>query len=813
MLFGMLFPSLVLAGVIVKDTVWQGEVRVTEDILVPEGVTLTIRPGTSIKVVSAESTKTDPEYMSPLTEVTIRGRLLVEGNEKSPVEFSGEERKPGSWAGIVIDNGSVAMQSCRIKYAETAVYVLGGNALVKGTLLQDNHYGLVAQGERSDVTVKDSRITENDYGIFSLKGARVETRDVLVKGNRKRDRLSAAVKGESPEKRFDRAGEIAVSRQYKDEVLLGDTIWQGRIEVSGTIRVPEGSRLVITPGTIVEFRKKDTNGDGIGENGLLVQGRLVAKGTMEHPILFRSAEKDKKMGDWDAINIMNSAGAQNLIEYCRIEHAYRGLHFHFSNVAVHKSVLCNNYRGIQFQESLVEIEGNYLYGNKSGVQGRDSDITFSDNIISDNYLGGNFLRANLIVRGNKVVGNWKEGLRIREGVATLQENLIDGNRYGLMVADTYYGDYRRNVITNNVEVGLSMKNVDNVEINGNFVAGNGFNGLNIQESRALVKGNQISDNGERGLGILSFDGVITENNFIKNGLYAVDLDGTKDVSAPFNWWGGDNPESVINDGKDDPAKGRVTYGKAAEGPFPFVWPVRLMETDGIWRGVISVRNTVTVLPGAALRIVPDTRVEFSPGTGLVIKGKIIAAGTREGKIIFTSTQKKGASDWDEILLEYASGSVITHCVFEYATWGVHSHFTNLSVSDSHFTKNYGGMRFRSGPVEIKRSIFEGNYIGMRAYRGNAVISDNIITNNEIGIFVREKGGGLTITHNNLFGNIGYSIRVGDFNDEDVSAQGNWWGYGAPVDTMFDGRTEPGIGKIMYEPYLKEPVKTGLGEIK
>src|SRR5574340_386411 len=109
MLFGMLFPSLVLAGVIVKDTVWQGEVRVIEDILVPEGVTLTIRPGTSIKVVSAESTKTDPEYMSPLTEVTIRGRLLVEGNEKSPVEFSGEERKPGSWAGIVIDNGSVAM--------------------------------------------------------------------------------------------------------------------------------------------------------------------------------------------------------------------------------------------------------------------------------------------------------------------------------------------------------------------------------------------------------------------------------------------------------------------------------------------------------------------------------------------------------------------------------------------------------------------------------------------------------------------------------------------------------------------------------
>jgi nitrous oxidase accessory protein NosD len=158
------------------------------------------------------------------------------------------------------------------------------------------------------------------------------------------------------------------------------------------------------------------------------------------------------------------------------------------------------------------------------------------------------------------------------------------------------------------------------------------------------------------------------------------------------------------------------------------------------------------------------------------------------------------------MLEYAEGSRIDHCVFEYATWGVHSHFTNLKVTDSVFRNNSGGMRFRSGPVLITRSVFRGNGIGIRSFRGNAVIRENLITDNETGIFVREKGGGLTVSANNLSGNKEYGMRIGDFNDEDVSAKENWWGTGDPSQYLFDGRTEPGIGIVRYEPYLHGPVK-------
>ena len=104
---------------------------------------------------------------------------------------------------------------------------------------------------------------------------------------------------------------------------------------------------------------------------------------------------------------------------------------------------------------------------------------------------------------------------------------------------------------------------------GNIVAANGFNGLNIQESRAIIRGNQISDNGERGIGVQSFDGEITGNNFIKNRLYAIDLEGSQDVAATGNWWGGDDPAKVIFDKRADPSRGNVHHDKASALPFRF----------------------------------------------------------------------------------------------------------------------------------------------------------------------------------------------------------------------------------------------------
>ena len=296
-----MFASIAQSMVITSDTTWSGEVTIDQDILIPEGVTLTIAPGTIIRVAAAESTKTDPEYISSMTEITVRGRLLADGKKEAPVTFNLSGDMSSTWAGIIIDGGKAVMRFSVISDAETGIYLLKGALSLIDSHLTRNRYGLTIQGQDAAAEVRTTRIQQNDYGVFLLNGAKIDSTDNSVSENRKKDSYSSAAKDyHQKEKEYAAVAEKGdKSRVYADEALLGMTVWQGRIQVNGIIRVPENSRLIILPGTIVEFSKKDTNRDGIGENGLLVQGTITAKGTRENPIIFRSAERQRSMGDWD----------------------------------------------------------------------------------------------------------------------------------------------------------------------------------------------------------------------------------------------------------------------------------------------------------------------------------------------------------------------------------------------------------------------------------------------------------------------------------------------------------------------------------
>jgi len=792
------------AQTITADTVWQGEVVLDHDVLVPAGRTLTIKPGTRVKVVAAVSTKTDPEYLSPLNEIMVRGKLIVEGTAAAPVVFcSSHATTTVSWAGIIIDSGKAVIRSAVINDADTGVLVLRGMLDINDTVLTKNRYGIVLSGKDSSGVIAATRITANEYGVVRLNGAVFETGRSLIEGNRKKDTYTAAAKDVRLMMNEYRNKESkAPPRVYQDAVIQGTVVWEERVEVRGTIRVPERSRLIVLPGTIVEFRRNDTNGDGIGENGLLIQGTLIAKGTKERPILFRSGEKKPQPGDWDAINIMNSDQTQNLVEFCQIEDAYRGLHFHFSNVAVVDSVLRNNYRGIQFQESIVSIRGTHIYRNKSGVQARDSEIAFSDNMVYRNDIGLNLLRNSITFSGNLVLNNAQEGLRMREGLPVVEGNLFDGNRFGLLVSDAQYGTYRANVVSNNLETGIALKGSEGIEISGNAVQGNGITGLALLDAGADVRNNVISDNGDRGIGIQSFQGVITANNIIMNERYNLGIDGDAPVSAPGNFWGRGDAKKTIFDKENDPAKGQAFYLPLLDRPVPFAWPLRTIWSDTKWHGPVLVRDTVSVEAGALLELSPSTRVLFSQGSGLTVRGVIRARGERESLITFAA-----AGDgmvWNEILIDKGSGSMFSFCSFENATWALHSHFTDLTVDDCTFRNNHGGLRFTGGPVAIKRSLLEQNEIGIRSYRGIALITENRITGNKVGIFVREKGGGLTVNKNDIVGNSDYAIRLGDFNTEDVDARNNWWGSLDPTTVIYDARLEPEIGFVRFEPAAAKP---------
>lgn len=796
------------AAVLTGDTVWQNELLLSEDLLVPPGVTLTIRPGTVVKVSPAESTKTDPEFISPLVEITVRGKIRIEGTPEAPVRFlAATTGKGGEWAGILFDGGEGELRHCSIAGADSALYLLGARLSAENVVLAGNRHGVTLVGNAGKVAISGSTISNNDYGLITIAGAEPLLPGTTVSGNRKKDRwLEEMPAAPEQPQGGGQPPPVPLARTYTDEALVGDTVWRGRVRIEGNLRIPEGSRLLITPGTIVEFSRKDSNNDGIGENGILIQGTLIAKGSRQAPILFRSAEKNRQRGDWDSVNLMNSDQAENLLENCIFEDAYRGLHFHYSTVKVAGTLFRNNFRGIQFQESTVEISDSEFTTNRSGVQGRDSVVVFRDNRLFGNHQGVNFFRNNLAFAANRVAGSLKEAVRIREGNAVVERNAISGNRIGMLLTDLYYGTVSNNLLANNSETGLSMRAVDNIEVSGNYFGRNGANGLSLQDVRAEIKGNQLLFNAERGIGIVSFTGRISGNSFAGNGLYAIDLEADEDVVAASNWWGGETPAAVVFDRQKDPARGRVLAEPVAAAPPSFVWPLAEFPGQLTLAGELVINGQPVVPQGAALTVTPGTTIRFAAGAGLRVNGRLNSAGSPAKPVRFTALAEKTPGAWDEIIIEQAVDSVISHTLIEYATWGIHGHFTNLLIDHVLFRRNLGGMRFRSGPVVIRRSVFRENGIGIRSYIGNAVIEENVITANEIGLFVRERGSGLAIRNNNFSANTEYNLRSGDFNSEDIAAADNWWGGPEPATTIFDGRLEEGIGKVLFTPFRTTPLQ-------
>ncbi len=817
-------PYTLRAAVLTEDTVWSGSVELSEDLLVPKGITLTIAAGTVITVLPTESTKTDPEFLSPLNEIMVRGHLEAEGGTGNPVIFRVKKgMESGSeWAGIIIDDGNAWLHETEISDAEAALTVLQGWAKVKRSKITGNRYGLLVQGADSGLKVEKSRIADNEYGILSLNNAILIREESVIEKNTYHDveiRNTLSMPDETREQSLVETPQN-ITRTYGSESLVGDTIWQGRIVINGVVRLPVTGRLIILPGTVVEFTRWDTNGDSIGESGLLLQGVLVAKGTAGAPIIFRSAEKDRQRGDWDAINILGSDGTQNLIEYCRIEDAYRGLHFHFANVAINHVSLHNNYRGIQFQESLVSITNSLLRDNRSGIQARDSEVVLTDTQFYDHHTGANFFRLNLLATGNRFYSNQGSGIRIREGRAVMTGNTIDTNRAGLRISDALYGIFSNNIINGNSETGLAIRSSDNIEVSGNILQFNGSNGLSIQDSGGLIENNIISDNRERGIGIDTFNGTISGNTVVNNGLFAMDIDGPKPVNAPGNWWGASDIAAVISDAADDPATGRAIYEPALSGPPVFPWKIQKIRTHVAWHGAIRVDGKVDVLRDADLTIAPGTAITLTAAdSGLLVTGALHALGTADRKITFSLAPDQGSPPapeddeprWDEVSFERARDSVLRYVDFHYASWAVHSHFTRLRVENCRFFDNYGGIRFRSGPISVTSTLFSRNIYAMRSLFGKGDISGNTFQDNEINIFIRSGGSGVIIRGNNFLTTSRYAVRLGDFNREEVDARENWWDGKNPQEMIFDENQEPGVGRVLFTPALSAPAPSLSGE--
>ncbi len=263
---------------------------------------VTIEPGVTIAM-------TEDSYIE--VGYYTSGKLTAVGTEEKPITFTSNltDKAAGDWRGIRFNeyaSKSSALKNCHIEYAgggdNGAVYVYYTAAAIDScTITNSSSYGvLVNSNENSWLTSFSGNVikdTEQYPLSCNAAAAGVVTTD-------------------------NELGEMGI--EITGEQLTKKAIWQNlnvpyTISDRWALTINEGGSLTIMPGVTVLMSE-----DSRILVGQYTEGKLVAVGTEEEPIIFTSAMNDKYPGDWQGIFFDEYAGAGSILDHCKVLYGGRG---------------------------------------------------------------------------------------------------------------------------------------------------------------------------------------------------------------------------------------------------------------------------------------------------------------------------------------------------------------------------------------------------------------------------------------------------------------------------------------------------------
>lgn len=145
----------VVEGPIREDAVWYAGAspyRITGDLVVEKGATLTLEAGTVVEVSGAQ--------------VRVRGKLLSHGSPENLIVFTGSSDPPShnSWKGIFFDNTGTTksvLEHTKIEYAEVGVKLDASSPVIKECNFSKNQVGIYVSGALSKPVIIKNSITAN----------------------------------------------------------------------------------------------------------------------------------------------------------------------------------------------------------------------------------------------------------------------------------------------------------------------------------------------------------------------------------------------------------------------------------------------------------------------------------------------------------------------------------------------------------------------------------------------------------------------------------------------------------------------------
>lgn len=162
----LLLPQI--GGTLTADRTLNGTYLLTNDLQVPAGITLTIKPGSTIYIQPSDSTKIDPEFLSREVEILVRGRLRAVGTETRPITFKPVTQDADAilWSGLqLVTREPVQLEHVIVEQAEVGVLCLNASPEIHSLHVRRSRYGIILQQQSAPIIV-DSLLIDGEAGLF-----------------------------------------------------------------------------------------------------------------------------------------------------------------------------------------------------------------------------------------------------------------------------------------------------------------------------------------------------------------------------------------------------------------------------------------------------------------------------------------------------------------------------------------------------------------------------------------------------------------------------------------------------------------------
>ena len=198
--------------------------------------------------------------------------------------------------------------------------------------------------------------------------------------------------------------------------------------------------------------------------------------------------------------------------------------------------------------------------------------------------------------------------------------------------------------------------------------------------------------------------------------------------------------------------------------------------DTIWTLVDSpyvISKNVTVLSNVTLTLEPGVEVRFGGEFSLIVQGRLVAVGTDEKAIRFTSNKDdREPGDWNAIVFwdnRSSQQSMLSNCVIEYGKNGILLENGTVKIQETILQFNSeSGIKILDGSIEVVNNEILTNPKGIEIFGGDyVIIQNNDISSNGDGINLATNFTGvalLSIEQNKIFlnNNAGINIELEEF---------------------------------------------------